>query len=243
MIPWLNVKGTWKEPSAIWGKANGVWHDLGNVNEPYNEALALVGLDKVDSLSVLLASSEMCTALAGNAEAYGIMKENYSADMTSAIDSGFNDGLNLLNYKSRLKCYLIKAINNCSNITGGYVKFSGDTCNLSFSMQNDGLHITFSIRGTVGTVNKIEVAEFSKVVINGSGFDTTAGYLKLKSTTSYADEVDIVSAKMISSTTTHEMSVYGCEDGHVGIYDWGGSGDSNYVITEMYLLPVDDSAV
>ena len=134
MIPWINVNGTWKQPSAIWGKANGVWESKDTIfskkngvwtpislkREAFNEALALVGLDKVDNLSVLLASSEMCTALAGNADAYTIMKDNYTAEMTTAIDSAWNEGLNLLNYKAKLPCYIYRHGNECTDITGGY---------------------------------------------------------------------------------------------------------------------------
>lgn len=96
---------------------------LGNVKvfggEAWEEAIELVGYSAA-SLDAVLASSEMCTALAGNAEAYGIMKNNYSSEMTAAIDSNFSDGLNLLNYKCKLKTYLFKNGNVCSNITGGF---------------------------------------------------------------------------------------------------------------------------
>lgn len=96
---------------------------LGNVKvfggEPWEEALDLVGYSAT-SLSEVLTNSTICTALAGNDDAYTIMKENYSAEMTTAIDNNFSNGLNLLNYKCKLKTYLFKNGNVCSNITGGY---------------------------------------------------------------------------------------------------------------------------
>lgn len=121
MIPWGKVVDAWKETAALWGKINGSWQVLEeNFGAPYNEALALVGIDKVDSLSVVLTNSEYCTALAGNAEAVEIMKANYSTDMTSTIDSNWNEGLNLLNYRCKLPCYLFYNGNDCSAITGGF---------------------------------------------------------------------------------------------------------------------------
>lgn len=77
-------------------------------SEPFNEALALVGYSDFATLDDVLSNTAVCNALAGNAEAYGIMKANYSGEMTSAIDSNFNAGLSLLNYKCGLKCAIYK---------------------------------------------------------------------------------------------------------------------------------------
>ena len=46
--------------------------------------------------------------------------------MTSYIDSNFNDGLNLLNYKCGIRCYVYKNGNECSNISGGWYANGGN---------------------------------------------------------------------------------------------------------------------
>ena len=121
MIPWTKAKGNWREPSTIWCKAVGAWHELGGtVCNGYNDALALVGLPSVDSLDSVLSNSDYCAALAGNAEAYGIMKANYSAEMVEAINSAWNEGLNTLNYKCGFKCWLFRSGSQCAAITGGW---------------------------------------------------------------------------------------------------------------------------
>lgn len=75
--------------------------------EPYNEALALVGLNRVSSLDDIMVNSDMCTALAGNSEASTIMKTNYSSEITTAINSNWSEGLNALSYKCGLSCTLL----------------------------------------------------------------------------------------------------------------------------------------
>ena len=106
---------------ALFSKKNGVWLMVsGGKKEPYNEALALVGKGKAGSLDEVLGNSEYCTALAGNAEAVAIMKDNYSADMTTAIDSAWNDGLNLLNFTCGLDFYLYYPGNQCTAVSGGW---------------------------------------------------------------------------------------------------------------------------
>lgn len=87
---------------------------------PFNQALSLVGYDPVDTLEDVLKNSDACAALATNENACAIMKYNYRSEMSAAIDSNFNDGINVLNYKCALKCYLLKNGNECASITGGW---------------------------------------------------------------------------------------------------------------------------
>lgn len=87
--------------------------------EPWEEAAALVGYSPA-SLDALLKNSTICKAIAGNTTATSIMKTNYSSNITSYIDSNWNAGLNFLSFKCKLKCYLFKAGNECTDITGGW---------------------------------------------------------------------------------------------------------------------------
>ena len=87
--------------------------------EPWEEALDLVGYN-ASSLDAMLKNSSACAAMAANSSAVSIMKTNYRSQLISYIDSNWNEGLNLLNYKCGLKCYLFRAGNECSNITGGW---------------------------------------------------------------------------------------------------------------------------
>ena len=137
---------------VLYSKKNGVWLQVSSgKKEPFNKALALVGIDKVDTLDAVLTNSEYCTALAGNADAYTIMKDNYSADMTTAIDSAWNEGLNTLNYKCGLKCWLFKAGNQCRGITGGWA--TGNKGYVSGSAL--GVNSGSSSYSTVSSNNKI----------------------------------------------------------------------------------------
>lgn len=176
MILFEKNNGTWKIPPDIFGKAFGVWHSLGEgaTSEPYNEALKLVGLPKVDSLDVILANSEMCTALAGNAEACGIMKENYTVDMTLAIDSTlWNEGLNLLNYKCTLKCYLYHSGNTCDAITNGWAVYPTDG---EISFNADHIKIAGYSECTVHTGQQIDMTGYKKLVSHQTGYQWVTGY-------------------------------------------------------------------
>lgn len=122
-------------------------------SEPYNVALVKAGLNTVDSLDTLLNNSDYCTTIAGDSEAVEIIKSNYSTELTNAIDNNFNDGLNLLNHKCQLKCYLYKAGNKCTNITGGWTTQIG-----TVSYNTSGMKCTISssdmcIIRTTNTIN------------------------------------------------------------------------------------------
>lgn len=74
----------------------------------YQYAGRIAGTTVQGSLHNTLTNSAICSAIAGNATAYGAMKSRYSSTMTSYIDSNFNAGLSLLNYKCGLKCAIYK---------------------------------------------------------------------------------------------------------------------------------------
>ena len=75
---------------------------------PYNQAMKLAGQGTAASLSAVLTNSDYCKAISNNATATKIMKENYSSDITTAIDSNWNEGLNLLAHNCKLKFYFIR---------------------------------------------------------------------------------------------------------------------------------------
>lgn len=139
--------------------------------EPWEEAAALVGYSPA-SLDALLKDSTICTAIAGNATARDIMKTNYSSNMTSYIDSNFNNGLNLLNFNCKLKCYLYKAGNQCTNITGGWRTQQG-----SASYGSSG--ITWSISSSdmtiVRTSNTIDFTNFKTLYVKYNAYWSRSG--------------------------------------------------------------------
>lgn len=152
---------------------------LGNAKilggEPWDEALDLIGYSAT-SLEDALADSTICTALAGNAEAYGIMKTNYSSEMTAAIDSNWNEGLNLLNYACKLKCYLYKAGNTCDAVSGGWtVKWAAvlagavnraktnDSNTIYMMFQRDNGDGLYRDNCTAATVNSIDATGYLNI--------------------------------------------------------------------------------
>ena len=86
----------------------------------YQYAARISGATVQSSLSNTLTNSTVCTAIAGNSTARSTMKSKYSSNMKSYIDSNWNEGLNLLNFKCNLKCYLYHAGNLCSSVSGGW---------------------------------------------------------------------------------------------------------------------------
>jgi hypothetical protein len=82
-------------------------------------------------LDEVLTNADTCYALAENIYAIKIMKENYSSEITTAIDSNWNEGLNLLAYQCKMKFYIIKnqnGVNGFHDTTNGMYKSnrSGD---------------------------------------------------------------------------------------------------------------------
>ena len=228
MIPWLRVSDKWKEPADTWGKANGMWHLLTEVPEPvvepYNEALALVGLPEVDSLSVLLASSSMCTALAGNAEAYTIMKTNYSGEMVDAIDSAWSDGLNKLNFICRLKCYIFRngAITGLAGVTSLLEDHKNDYAATKYS---NYLRLSASGHRDDGSSNaggsylfkslspKVSMSGWSKLGAYAYGNDTSRCFVGLAShdggSKSYVSSIYDVAYKGLGSTGEYTIGLSG----------------------------------
>lgn len=201
--------------------------------EAFNEALKLVGLGKVDSLSMVLASSEMCTALAGNAKAVAIMKAYYGADMASAIDSNWNDGLNLLNYKCGLKCYIYKYGSQCSNITGGWSQSSTSKCHFDYSMTTgSGTYngIYFSDKSNCVTTNVcIDATVFGKVKINVIwGCSGSTNYYNLWNSSNTTMKYGSLSA----GTVTVDTSGTGATKFRLTM-----EGDSEYIVGSVWLEP------
>ena len=63
----VKVNGKWIPAEDGYEKVNGKWV-IAEEAFPFNDALALVGYDPMDSIDAVLASSDACTALAGNAD-------------------------------------------------------------------------------------------------------------------------------------------------------------------------------
>ena len=87
-------------------------------------------------------------------------------DKIDYIDSNFDDGLNLLNYKCNLKCYLFKVGNECSNLTGGW---SGK------DYYNSGSTLAIISTSTstryISTVNTINTTGYSSLSFTVTSYD------------------------------------------------------------------------
>lgn len=238
----VKVNGKLIPAEDVYVKANGKWV-IAEEASPFNDALALVGYDPMDSIEAVLASSDACTALAGNAEAYTIMKDNYSAEMTTAIDSAWNDGLNTLNYKCKLKCYLYKAGNQCIGVSGGWtVKWAwvlagawgiasandNNTICMQFNRDNGDGH--YKDKCTASTKNSIDATGFSKIswiVTKISG----QGKKQMRyNTNNYSDG--------ITSTGTHSYTVKsGVQDFYWSNVPHSNVGTQECRISAVWLEP------
>ncbi len=105
----------------------------------YNQALRAAGnATLVASLDTFLKNSSYCNTVAGNSTAYNIMKSHYKSQMTSYIDSNWNSGLNLLNYRVGFKTYVIRSGSIQTNIwNANYTVASHtSTSGISFTYEN-----------------------------------------------------------------------------------------------------------
>lgn len=214
---------------VLYSKKNGVWLRVsGGKKEPYNDALALVGIGKAGSLEAVLSNSEYCTALAGNAEAYTIMKDNYSADMTTAVDSAWNDGLNTLNYRCKLKCYLFHDGNECSSITGGF--------NYNGAYNSDGyidLRIpSGSEHSYARTKNKLDTTGYTKLstVIDVVGSNVKCG---LTSSSSWNENYDGVGSGEVKTPQTKTLDITNKSGYYYKCNSWGSQGK----VSKVYITP------
>ena len=86
----------------------------------YQQAARVAGTTVQSSLDNTLSNSTVCTAIAGNGTAYGIMKTRYSSNMSSKNNSYVSSGLNLLCYKCNCKTWLYHAGITCGEIVGSW---------------------------------------------------------------------------------------------------------------------------
>lgn len=201
---------------------------MGNY-EPFNEALLFAGLPKAGSLEEVLTNDETCTALAENVASYSIMKENYSADMTSAIDSNWNEGLNLLNYRGGLKCYLFKAGNQCAGITGGWV--TGNKGYVSGSAL--GVNSGSSSYSTVCTNNKIS-GSFSTIYFVVT---STNGKVRLgMSNTKNANNTGSMSWYVNTETSGTKSGAF-VNDAYACMFNGDSKSDQYAHISNIYIMP------
>ena len=213
---------------SLFSKKNGAWY-LVSGTAAFNEALELVGIDKVKSISDVLSNSDYCTALAGNAEAVEIMKANYSVDMVTAIDSKWNEGLNLLNYKCGLKTYLYHAGNECRGITGGFVYLFGA------SNKDSCLDISPSSGNTTAyarTTDKIDLTEYARLyTVVSYVFESFQFGLTDKSGSQWSTSYILGS---IDHTTIGTKTIK--VSGHTGYrYQCHSVGGCN--VTDVYIVP------
>ena len=86
----------------------------------YQKAARTAGAAVQASLDATLKNSSVCNSIAGNSTAYNIMSSHYKSNITSYVDSNWSEGLNLLAYRCKAKCYILHNNNQCSGISGGW---------------------------------------------------------------------------------------------------------------------------
>ena len=127
----------------------------------YQYSARISGTTVQSSLANTLTNSTVCAAIANNSTARSTMKTKYSSTMVSYIDSNFNDGLNTLNFQCSLKCYLFKAGNECTGVTGGW---SYQIYNVGENYaQNTGSAILVKRKCAAITKNKLQMNKYSKI--------------------------------------------------------------------------------
>ena len=210
----------------------------------YQQAARTAGTTVQTSLANTLTNSTVCTAIAGNSTAYGIMKSKYSSNMKTYIDSNFNDGLNLLNYKCTLKCYLFNAGNSCTNITGGW---NGTVTNTPFggtevkgTITSNQLNTLFDQDGTKGvaylrTTNSINRSGYSKVGLSASVFCHPC--YSYDSSTSISTEYDDIVGSYTASPTS--LPTFNSGNSPITIYSGNTSSTNNrqayWKVSKMWL--------
>ena len=134
----------------------------------YQQAARTAGTTVQSSLDATLKNSTVCNAIAGNSTAYGIMKSKYSSDMNSYIDSNWNAGLNLLNYKCKLKTYVF-----------WYSKANGGVGATKFTEIQDDVGDAYLTTNSDGSVTfKAPTTDSNHYAVSTPGF-TTTGYSTL----------------------------------------------------------------
>lgn len=155
--------------SYYWSRINDIQISTYGYYIPYNEALTLVELNKVDSLETILSNSTMCQTLASNSDAAAIMKENYSSEMNSYIVNNFNVGLNALNKVCGLDYYVFYNGADLSSISGGWGAIQAYFGNPpeSVSLTNNMIKVQGGINTEGATGNGVLVGTKSKISFNG----------------------------------------------------------------------------
>lgn len=167
---------------VLYSKKNGVWLSATSANakqEPFNDALALVGIGKVSNLNVVLGNSAYCLALAGNAEAVTIMAENYKAEISECNTNYYSIGLNTLAFKCKARTYLLKGSNKCTEIVGSWTNLG------SYNATHDGYQIGASCYSSPVVTGIIDFTGFNKLYAKFAGCNIGSGAnLKMGTTTS-----------------------------------------------------------
>lgn len=86
----------------------------------YQYAARIAGTTPQESLDATLRNATVCSALASNPTAYGIMATHYKDSLSTYNTNYFSSALNLLCYRCKARTYLLKGTDTCSNITGGW---------------------------------------------------------------------------------------------------------------------------
>lgn len=149
----------------------------------YQQAARLAGTAVQTSLGTTLQNSTVCTAIAGNSTAYGVMKSHYASTMKTYIDSYWSTGLNLLNYRCQLKCYLVRNGTDCTAVTGGwnsYLNGSGSEVTWNKYTYDDYYLVTMCWNATAcksmaTTKNQINLTGYTTMYAYARGIDNSYG--------------------------------------------------------------------
>ena len=182
----------------------------------YQQAARLAGTTVQTSLANTLTNSDVCTAIAGNSTAYGIMKTNYSNDMISYIASNYNTGLNQLNYVCNLKHYLFKD----GATTGIYTTYQTKTSGGSITTNSGNIFVQASTGqyAMISWSNKISTVGYSNLGMVYQGVSvssSTVGHFGLSTTYNFSTDSDtnydtkyLWPSNTTKSTATISLSSY-----------------------------------
>ena len=165
--------------------------------------------------------------MAGNADAVEIMQEHYSSKMTTAIDTDWNEGLNLLNYKCKLKAYLFRNGYD-TGLFSGFTKHVQGSHEIKQNAANIQIQTSSYASVYYYWTNKLALPGYSMLrwIASGNGYVGSSD-----STNNSSSSVSISMNKARAAFSTGSLSIspyadtayyykFGCCNGE-NFLDWG----------------------
>ena len=194
------------------------------------------------------------------------MAAHYKSQMTSYIDSNWSEGLNLLAYRCKTKCYLYRRGNQCTALTGGWSTWqnrssSGQTWQVTTALTSSYIQMyaeageknQYTCGGYIAA-KSVNLSGYSTLSVtytnsnNGSGYngpvyDMITGFrssystdFDIGSSTFGNDSLTIDAAKLISDETTVTGSISSASSGYPALGINQGGASNNDMYHRWYAI-------